>query len=262
MDTKITKKLKDFLEIKSPSDEQIKDAALVLLRINPAKERPLYNSVMKRPQAYLEWVQTEAKKFYDIRTHGMEVFEVAAFNKKALADSAESLSKVPEEVAKELGKVPELNILGKRQDHDTLPESIQAIWEKNSDRWRKMRSLRAQLQIMVSQPNYQPCDGEELAYQLKQLDTALRNDYSIYDNFDASKGNSKPDSIDGYTDNVKTVQNARTQINRLLKKEELSEKELLSLQDAVNTLVALKQSFKPVTIERLKKAGVAIPETA
>lgn len=262
MDTKLTKKLKDFLEIKSPSDEQIKDAALVLLRINPAKERPLYNSVMKRPQAYLEWVQTEAKKFYDIRTHGMEVYEVAAFNKKALADSAESLSKVPEEVAKELGKVPELNILGKRQDHDTLPENIQAIWEKNSDRWRKMRSLRAQLQIMVSQPNYQPCDGEELAYQLKQLDTALRNDYSIYDNYDAHQGNSEPDSIDGYTDKVKTVQNARTQINRLLKKEELSEKELLSLQDAVNTLVALKQSFKPVTIERLKKAGVAIPETA
>ena len=36
---------------------------------------------------------------------------------------------------------------------------------------------------MISQPDYSPCDGNELCYQLRQLDTDLRDAYQVYDSF-------------------------------------------------------------------------------
>ena len=59
---------------------------------------------------------------------------------------------------------------------------------------------------------------------------------------------------------VKEVGAARTCISRTLTKEELADKDVDKLQAAVNTLVENKANIKPETIEKLKAAGVTIPE--
>ena len=167
--------------------------------------------------------------------------------------------------------IPDLSIRGKRGDHDQLPEEIQAIWERNAERWKKMKRLHYLLSLMIAQPDYAPCDGNELCYQLRQTDTDLRNDYQIYDSYvietaisgkSAGNGDDKTDSVDVFTDNVKTIQNARTAISRALgRKTPHTEDSLKKLQDAVNTLFAMKQTIKPETMNKLKAVGISIPQT-
>jgi len=223
----------------------------------------------------LPWIRTDLKKYYDIRQRGLTTPEVEKFNKETVALVEETLSMVPDGVAQE-GEdgAPAVHLIGTRgirDDHDQLPEDIKAIWERNAERWKKMSRLHLQLAQMIAKPDYAPCDGNELCYQLRQMDTDLRNDYQIYDSYviysDTTDGSSagddnQTDRVDDFTDNVKTIQNARTAIARGLgRKTPHTEESLGKLQDAVNTLFALKQTIKPETVEKLKAVGVSIPQT-
>ena len=162
-------------------------------------------------------------------------------------------------------QIPVLGTRGKRADHDSLPDEIKALWEKNTERWKKIRQYHAQLAQMVAKPDYSACDGNELCYQLRQMDDALRADYAKYDSWTpptVASGDTeeKADSVDVFTDNVKTIQNARTAISRgLARNTPHTTESLQKIQDAVNTFFALKQTVKPETIEKLKTIGITIP---
>lgn len=275
MDQILTAKIYNFLQLKEPTEAQIIEGATLLLQCNPNRERGIYNSAMRRPKAMLPWIRTDLKKYYDIRQRGLTTPEVEKFNKESVALVEETLSMVPDGVAQE-GEdgAPAVHLIGTRgirDDHDQLPEEIKAIWERNAERWKKMSRLHFQLAQMIAKPDYAPCDGNELCYQLRQVDTDLRNDYQIYDSYavepatpeaGTSNDDSKGDSVDVFTDNVKTIQNARTAISRGLgRKTPHTEDSLKKLQDAVNTLFALKQTIKPETMDKLKAVGISIPQT-
>lgn len=270
MDHILTSKIYNFLQLKTPTDAQIVEGATLMLQLSPNRNRSLYNSAMQRPKTYLPWVRAELKKFYDIRKRGLKTEDVEPFQKETVALVTQTLSTRPATIEMPVDEeplIPVLGIRGRREDHDELPESIQAIWERNAERWKKMRKLHTQLAQMIAKPDYAPCDGNELCYLLRQADTDLRNDYEIYDTYiiyektDAPQdGEPVSDNVDVFTDNVKTVQAARTAITRGLKLESPTEKQLQKLQDAVNTLWSLKQVVKPETVERLKEFGISIPE--
>ena len=121
-----------------------------------------------------------------------------------------------------------------------------------------MRELHSQLALMVAKPDYQKCDGYELCYTLRQTDNALRNAYKQYDDY---KEPDHPETPEEKAQRiVKEVGAARTCISRTLGKEELTDKDVDKLQEAVNTLIENKANIKPETIEKLKAAGVTIPE--
>lgn len=265
MEKTIAIKIEQFLKIENPSDEQIKEAATLLLRCNPAKERCIYNTAMRRPKGTLSWVRTDLKKYLDIHKRGLERSQVADFNNKVLVKVRETLAVIPDDVEKEKKpSVPILGVRGKRADHDELPDDIKDIWSRNGERWKKMRQLHAQLAVLIAQPDYSPCDGNEICFQLRTADTALRNDYHRYDTYKASAAGEEEekDTMEVFTDNVKTIQNARTIISRgLSRKSAHTDESLTKVQDAVNTLYALKQVIKPETIEKLKAIGVVIPNT-
>lgn len=265
MDQNLIRKAKAFLDNEDPDDADIIEAATVLLRMAPGRERALYNSTVRRPRAFLKWIRRDLRKYYDIRMRGLTNAQTKEYNEETVKIVTETLSQKPETLKDEeedesKHSVPVQSIRGKRADHDTLPENIRSLWDKNAERWKKMRAMHAQLAIMIQSKDYQPCDGNELCFQLREADTALRNDYDIYDNYVLMSGSEeKKDDETVFTDNVKTIQNARSAITRNLK-ENPTEKQLQKLQDAVNALMALHQTLKPETIERLKAVGVAIPE--
>lgn len=268
MDQNFTLKIYKFLQLENPTEEQIIEGATLLLQCNPIRERGIYNSAMKRPKAMLKWIRTDLKKYYDIRQRGLTTPEVEQYNDETVALVKETLSQAPDSVKtdeeEDTTGIPVLGIRGRREDHDQLPKEIQDIWERNAERWKKIRKLHAQLAQMMAKPDYAPCDGNELCYQLRSADNDLRNDYQIYDSFKLEKeeddATSGKDSVDVFTDNVKTVQNARTAISRgLARKTKHSEESLQKVQDAVNTLFALKQTIKPETVEKLKAIGISIP---
>ena len=270
MDQILTAKIYNFLQLEEPTEAQIIEGATLLLQCNPNRERGVYNSAMRRPKAMLPWIRTDLKKYYDIRQRGLTTPEVEKFNKETVALVEETLSMVPDGVAQE-GEdgAPAVHLIGTRGIR--LPEEIKAIWGRNAERWKKMSRLHFQLAQMIAKPDYAPCDGNELCYQLRQVDTDLRNDYQIYDSYaietakpENSIGNDddKADSVDIFTDNVKTIQNARTAISRGLgRNTPHTEDSLKKLQDAVNTLFALKQTIKPETMDKLKAVGISIPQT-
>lgn len=243
----------------------------MLLKCNPNRERGLYNSAMRRPKAMLPWIRTDLRKYYDIRQRGLTTPEVEQFNNETVSLVEQTLSQVPATIgqdSEESPLVPVLGIRGMREDHERLPDEIKAIWERNAERWKKMRQLHAQLAQMIVKPDYAPCDGNELCYMLRQVDSDLRNDYEIYDTFvltpegpDAQEAEPK-DKVDAFTDNVKVIQSARTAISRGLgRKTAHTEASLKKVQDAVNALYALKQIIKPETVEKLKAIGVSIPNS-
>lgn len=274
MDQILTAKIYNFLQLENPTEAQIIEGATLLLQCHPNRERGIYNSAMRRPKAMLPWIRTDLKKYYGIRQRGLTTPEVEKFNNETVALVEETLSLVPDGVAQEdEDGAPAVHLIGTRgirDDHNQLPEEIKAIWERNAERWKKMSRLHFQLAQMIARPDYAPCDGNELCYQLRQVDTDLRNDYQIYDSYAIEPstpdkgtvvGGSPADNVDVFTDNVKTIQNARTAISRGLgRKTPHTEDSLKKLQEAVNTLFAMKQVIKPETMDKLKAVGISIPQ--
>ena len=268
MDQILTAKIYNFLQLKNPTEAQIIEGATLLLQCNPNRERGIYNAALRRPKATLPWIRTDLKKYYGIRQRGFTTPEVEKFNNETVKRVEQTLSLVPSGVAKEGEDAPAVPILGTRglrEDHDQLPPEVQAIWERNAKRWQQMSRLHYQLAQMIAKPGYAPCDGNELCFQLRKVDDDLRNDYAIYDSYAVNPAapvstGDVPDSVEVFTDNVKTIQNARTAISRALnRKTPHTEDSLQKLQNAVNTLFALKQVIKPETIEKLKALNISIP---
>ena len=186
MDNILTTQIQQFLQLEKPTEEQIREGATLLLRCNPQRERAIYNSAMTRPKSMLPWIKADLKKYLGIRQRGLTTPQVEKFNQETIAAVKQTLSQVPVTVEQDSGEtplIPQLDIRGLRPDHDQLPEDIQALFTKNTERWKSMRKLHAQLAQMIARPGYAACDGNELCYQLRQLDTALRNDYEAYDSF-------------------------------------------------------------------------------
>lgn len=274
MDHILTAQIYNFLQLENPTEQQIIEGATLLLKCNPNRERGIYNSAMCRPKAMLAWIRADLKKYYDIRQRGLTTPEVEKFNNETVALVKETLSLVPDNVpvdppaeGNEAPFVPVLGVRGRREDHEQLPDDIKAIWDRNAERWKKMSRLHFQLAQMIEKPDYAPCDGNELCYLLRKVDSDLRNDYQIYDAYDAKPTTPVVDSkevkdkVDEFTDNVKTIQNARTAISRGLARKTQDEASRKKIQDAVNTLFALKQVIKPETIEKLKAIEIAIPNS-
>ncbi len=269
MDHILTAKIYNFLQVENPTEEQIIEGATLLLKCNPNRERGIYNTALIRPKATLPWIRTDLKKYYDIRQRGLTTEDVERFNKETVTLVEESLSQVPASVvgqdSDDKPLVPQMNIRGMREDHEKLPEEVQELWERNAERWKKMRQMHAQLAQMIVRPDYEPCDGNELCYMLRQADTELRNDYAIYDSFvltpETEGKQTAADSVVIFTDNVRTIQKARTVISRGLKRKTAHTDESLGkIQDAVNALSAMKQTVKAETVEKLKNMGIAVPE--
>lgn len=267
MDNILTAKIYNFLQLEKPTEEQIIEGATLLLKCNPNRERSIYNNALRRPSATLPWIRADLKKYYDIRQRGLTTEQVEEFNNETVQRVSETLSIVPEGLEKDnddISQIPQLGTRGKREDHDKLPEAIQAIWHKNAERWKRMRQLHVQLSQLIAKSDYSPCDGNELCYLLRKTDTDIRNDYAIYDSYVLEEPKNKEegkDKMEVFTDNVKTIQNARTTISRgLARKSEHNDKSLQKMQDAVNTLTELKQTIKLDTAKKLQSLGIAIPE--
>lgn len=260
MDNNLTMKMGAFLKKEKPSDKEIIDAAEMLLQLDPGRERGVYNSACKRPQSLLPWVRADLQKFYRIRMDGITNAEVGQYIDETEKVVVEDLQQKPEGIESvDTSDNPAIvSVRGKRADHDSLPDNIKALWNENAKRWQKMRELHSQLALMVAKPGYQQCDGYELCYTLRQTDNALRSAYKQYDEY---KEPDHPETPEEKAQRIiRETGAARTCISRTLTKEELADKDVDKLQAAVNTLVENKANIKPETIEKLKAAGVTIPE--
>lgn len=237
MDAKLTADIKRWLDTPA-SERDIEVGAILLLKLN--RNRILFNNVMRKPQKFLGKLEYELKKHLRIRLDGLTLREVALMEQqvipavmKVLADGApiEPTGEVAED-----GQQPKY--VGKRGDHDTLPEDVQALYVRNGEVWGKIKETYETLKQMEKSP---ACDRYEHLKVLTELEAEYRANWEKYDHYDAANnvaadGSGKEISAADVTAARKYLSTNKSKLAALA--EEGDEDKFLALKDKMQQRIA------------------------
>ncbi len=269
IDEKLTQQIAAWLTLPDPkSDGQVTDGAQLLLRLN--RNRALYNSVVLRPQRHAGKVAYELKKWYSIRTDGMTLDAVNRMDSEITPVVKSAVEAEPKDAQGNIIDSEGLPaISGKRIDHESLPDEIKDIWQKNAERWKKIKQLYNTLLTLQ-----QPYDRYEYLKQMKELWYEYKADFEKYDSYGSQEADGCADTPSVQdAQAAKAVTNARSYISKNLRKlqkmqsgrncDDMDEK---TRKAYASTLAAVQQRVDTITEagevigEELRKelAGVGI----
>lgn len=227
----------EWLEQESHTDkEDIMKGATMLLQLN--RNQALYNTIARRPERFVSKIIYELKKFVPIRLAKMTMADVkqmdaeittavkAQIDAESAATAAddtqgttiESSEEGEDSAADDVSA--QATASGKRADHDELPADIQAIWDENADRWKKIKELFNTLLTIEL-----PCDRYEYLVQMKELWYKYKAEFERYDNYNAAKAEeaatedaAAESSTEDAATLAKAITNARAYISKNLDK--------------------------------------------
>lgn len=235
----LTSQISDWLNA-SPKQRSLEDGALLLLRLNA--NRIMYQQILRN--RLTEKLEYELQKHLNIRLHGLTRAEVAKVEKQVMP-----------RLKKELANGEEFR--GRRADHDTLPDKVKELYEKNGTRWRQMHRIFETLKTMR---DAQPCDRHELVHQLVQLDDAYRADWEKYDHWtpEDEEPEAEPEPTEAGVREIIAARKAISYGRKKLASETDEAKRaalLIPVKNAVNVLRSANQTFREDTIAALKELG-------
>lgn len=183
MDANFTKQIQDWLNAK-PEERDYSVGALYLLKLSG--NRIMYRNLVARdtPQTR-EYIEYQLQKYYNFRVADLTHKEVAAMDAQVATIVAEHIP-----LAAEADKQPS----GKRADHDTLPDSIKALYVENLSLLQRMRELHLKLRSL-SLENATCPDSERYPFlkELIRIDKKLHSNWEQYDHYiPENEANSKP----------------------------------------------------------------------
>lgn len=214
MDKEFTKDLQKWLSKDTHSEDEIREGAMLLLRLN--RNKALYQSIMLRPRRLESTLNYELKKFLKIRLDGMTLQEVQDSAKEIYAELDTAVKEEPADNAEKPDEEKELPTHGgKRADHDQLPENIKAIWTQNAQRWKKIKEL-----YNTCLGIEQPCDLAESLKVLKDTWYKYKSEFARYDAYDPSQKENAASEVSP-AQLAKNIANAKSYISKALKKDKL-----------------------------------------
>ena len=147
---------------------------------------------------------------------------------------------------------------GKRSDHDTLPEEVQSIYEKNGEIFRKMKQLYETLKKME---NDQPCDRHEYLSILVSLDEQYRENWAEYDSWQPSDATEEEPKTHDSPATAKQISAARKYLS--LNRQKLAAltgegHDILreKMQRRVDLILSAGESFDPTYQAELAELGL------
>lgn len=176
MDHKFTELIKKWLE-KPETERDYNVGALYLLKLSG--NQIMYRNIIAQIDRRHDVVDYQLQKYYNFRvqvlTHA-QVEEMAA-QVKTIADEhhlTDDASAVPEDERR----------LGKRADHDSLPDEIKAKYVENLSLLQRMRELHLRLRSL-SLENATCPDSERYPFlkELISLDKKLHANWEAYDRY-------------------------------------------------------------------------------
>ena len=176
LDERFTKELQAWLDT-PPDSRSLETGAELLLRLN--KNRHLHRMILLKRN--FSKIERELKKYLKIRLSGLTKREVVAMEQTVLPLATESLELGAPVITTD-AELPKGNYRGIRPDHETLPQELQDLYERNGDIYFKMKQLFETLKQME---NDTPCDRHEYLKQLDELDKAYRQNWETYDTWSA-----------------------------------------------------------------------------
>ena len=247
LDQRFTQQLQAWLD--TPSDSRdLATGAELLLRLN--KNQYLHNMILrKRNFTKLEY---ELRKYLNIRLKGLTKREVVAMEQAVIPLAKASLDAGVPVISTE-DEMPEGNYRGKRPDHDTLPQNLQDLYERNGEIYFKIKQLFETLQQME---NDTPCDRHEFLKQLDELDKTYRQNWETYDTWSAVTSGPVQPVTDAPT--AQQLQAARKYVSSNKKKlEETGDKALREkIQQRIDLLLSADQGFDEDYQKELEELGL------
>lgn len=249
LDERLTKDIQQWLN--SPQEERsLEKGAEMLLRLN--RNRYMNAQILRRANfAKLEY---ELRKHLKIRLEGLTTREVAIMEQNHLPRISEMLEAQP--VIDADADHNAGNFSGRREDHDELPEDIQALYERNGEIYFKMKQI---FETLKGMEDATPCDRHEYLLQLIELDKEYRENWNAYDTWSAVAAGSAKDAAQAPTPNQ--LQAARKYLSE--NKPKLAEAEgdaadtlRSKMQQRVQLLVTAGQSFDPDYKSELESLGL------
>lgn len=256
LDEQFTKDLQQYLD--APREERdFERGALLLLQLN--RNRFMHAHLLRRRN--WDKLEYELKKHLNIRLEGLTTREVQEMEKRELPRIRLSME----------ARRPILSTdkdftggtyKGRREDHDTLPADIQALYERNADLYFKMKQTFETLKTMEDQT---ACDRHELLTILVGLDKEYRANWNAYDTFGskdtdpASETGEEPAEQTSVT--PQQVNAARKYLSQNKTKIATLEGEeadtlLAKMQQRVNLLLSAGQTFAKEQQEELAALGL------
>lgn len=274
-----------WLSKKEHTKEELADGAMMVLQCT--RNRTLYNTIMRRPERFEEKIAYELRKHLRYLKDDLNIDEVRNLERKILPviDRAETVALTEKKPLpspaysseKPYNQTDTIVARGKRPDHDTLPEEIKAIWEKNAERWKKMKQAHETCKTLTA-----ACDRYEYVKVITEAWETYKKDFATYDHYrlPAEEGDSRSDStsegkVQLSVEDLNAINAARPYISKNLpklldlvaaaKKEGFTDDQAKKLeewrekiQQRVDVLIRTKQVIKDELRQKLTEADIKL----
>ena len=132
---------------------------------------------MANPKKKAEFIEYQIRKYYNFRVQALTHAQVEEMQKQVDVIAQEHFSLEENNPAKEFRK-------GKRDDHDDLPDDIQALYVENLSIVQRMREVHLKLRSLSTENSTCP-DSERYPFlkELIELDKRLHSNWEQYDHY-------------------------------------------------------------------------------
>ena len=174
IDHDFTEKIQQWLET-AHEERDYEQGALYLLKLNG--NQIMYRNLMANPRGKAEFIEYHLRKHYSFRVKDLTHAQVVAMDKQVEEIVKKHNTFTEDNPAKEFKQ-------GKRGDHDTLPEEIQALYVENLSLLQRMREVHLRLRTLSTADA--PCpDSERYPFlkELIELDKKMHANWEQYDHY-------------------------------------------------------------------------------
>lgn len=175
MDKEFTNKLQAWLN-QSREDRDWDEGALMLLQLTGNKI--MYRNLSVNPEGKANFIEGKLQQYLEFR-----LAELTHEQVKEMQHAVEEIVKEHTEFKSDDNEAKNFKA-GKRADHDTLPEEIQALYVENLDLVHRMRELHLKLRTMsTTDSTCADSDRYPFLKEFIKLDKKLHDNWNIYDHF-------------------------------------------------------------------------------
>ena len=266
-DKKLTEEIQSIVQSQNVTTEQLIQGVNILHRIAPSN------------MVYMRWQQLVASRSLYLKEHILA--ELNKHLKYRLDDLTRSeVHSLDIKVQQNVNETLTANHTGKREDHDSLPPEIQALWDDNAVIYKRIKDKFEECKSLNDKP---ACDRYEVLKILAELDDKYRAQMKAYDSYVINSDNTEGDTQDTQEDAkderdiTKEIGAARTYISKnitkleslvaaaalpdvdsaiIAKRDELQEK----IRQRVAFLVESKAVMGDAITERLNNVGIGTNE--
>ena len=175
MDKEFTNKLQTWLSLPR-EDRDWDEGALMLLQLTGNKI--MYRNLSVNPEGKANFIEGKLQQYLEFR-----LAELTHEQVKEMQQTVEEIVKEHIEFKSDDNEAKNFKA-GKRADHDTLPEEIQALYVENLDIVHRMRELHLKLRTMsTTDSTCADSDRYPFLKEFIKLDKKLHDNWNVYDHF-------------------------------------------------------------------------------